>query len=127
RPSGHIPRGDAMGSEHFGARLRELREAAGLTQQELASRAGVQWETISRWERGAREPSWSNVLALAGVLGVDCTTFNVPAGEPRPPPEPQPRGRPRKPDAEAPGQAESPRGKAAGGGKAAPKKGRKKT
>ncbi len=114
-----------MGGENFGARLRELREAAGLTQQELASKAGVQWETISRWERGAREPSWSNVLALAGVLGVDCTAFNMPAGE-NTPPEPQPRGRPRKTDAEAPGPAEAAaRGKAAGG-RAAPKKGRGK-
>ncbi|MBD2256998.1 helix-turn-helix transcriptional regulator [Pseudanabaena sp. FACHB-2040] len=32
--------------------LKRLREAAGLSQQELASRIGVGVTTISRWERG---------------------------------------------------------------------------
>ncbi len=91
-----------MGGEHFGPRLRELREAAGLTQQELAARVGVQWETISRWERGTREPSWSNVLAMASALGVDCRAFDTPATEAPLSPEPQQRGRPRKAEAREP-------------------------
>ena len=59
----------------FGARLRELREQAGLTQQQLADKCGVKWEAVSRWERGTREPGWSNVVALAEALGVECTAF----------------------------------------------------
>jgi transcriptional regulator with XRE-family HTH domain len=77
----------------FGRRLRELREAAGLTQQALAERVGVKWETISRWERGDREPNWSNILGLAQALGVDCTAFTQPPATEQPEPK---RGRPRK-------------------------------
>ena len=33
--------------------LKKLREEAGLSQQELATRIGVAVATISRWERGA--------------------------------------------------------------------------
>jgi transcriptional regulator with XRE-family HTH domain len=83
-----------MNADRFGVRLRELREAAGMTQQQLAERVGVRWEAVSRWERGVREPLWSNVLALAEALGVDCTAFQQPAtgAPPR-----ERRGRPRKP------------------------------
>jgi transcriptional regulator with XRE-family HTH domain len=93
----------------FAGRLRELREAAGWTQEQLAERVGVKREAIARWEAGKREPGWSNVLTLAEALGVDCTAFTqapaerVPAGpgrprkEPAAPPAPKrPRGRPRK-------------------------------
>jgi transcriptional regulator with XRE-family HTH domain len=62
----------------FGGRLRELREAAELTQQELADKVGVKREAIARWEGGKREPSWGYVLALASALGVECTAFATP-------------------------------------------------
>ena len=39
----------------FGARLRRLREAAGLTQEELASRVGLSSDAVSRLERGQRK------------------------------------------------------------------------
>lgn len=35
---------------------RELREAAGLTQRDVALVIGVDEATVSRWETGAREP-----------------------------------------------------------------------
>jgi transcriptional regulator with XRE-family HTH domain len=49
-------------------------------------------EAIARWEAGKREPGWSNVLALAEALGVDCTAFTQAPAE-RPTAKP---GRPRK-------------------------------
>jgi transcriptional regulator with XRE-family HTH domain len=77
-----------------GARLRELRVAAGLSQTELAERVGVQRGAVARWESDEREPNWSNVVALAKALGVDCRAFteepSTEATEPRKP------GRPRK-------------------------------
>jgi transcriptional regulator with XRE-family HTH domain len=82
----------------FAGRLRELREAAGLTQGELAERVGVIREAVARWEAGRREPGWSNVLALAEALGVDCTAFTQAPAER----EPARPGRPRKEPAEAP-------------------------
>jgi transcriptional regulator with XRE-family HTH domain len=81
-----------MSAAWFAGRLRELRTEAGLTQEQLAERAGVKRDAVARWERGKREPSWSNVIALADALRVSCEAFRQ---EPAPAPEPQ-RGRPRK-------------------------------
>jgi transcriptional regulator with XRE-family HTH domain len=64
-----------MPRHHFAARLRELREARGWTQQDLAGRAGVSAISVTRYESGGRVPDFDAVLALAGALGVDCTAF----------------------------------------------------
>jgi transcriptional regulator with XRE-family HTH domain len=64
-------------NDHFAARLRELRTAAELTQQELADRAGMHRQSLTKLERAEREPSWGTVQALARALGVDCTAFQV--------------------------------------------------
>lgn len=45
-----------MTSTVNGAQIREARERAGLTQQELATRLGVTLRTIGNWERGATVP-----------------------------------------------------------------------
>jgi predicted ATPase/DNA-binding XRE family transcriptional regulator len=53
----------------FGARLRTLREAAGLTQEELASRAGLSPNAVGTLERGQRRrPYPHTVRALADAL-----------------------------------------------------------
>jgi predicted ATPase/DNA-binding XRE family transcriptional regulator len=53
----------------FGARLRRLREAASLTQEELAQRAGLTAKGISDLERGARNrPYPHTVRSLADAL-----------------------------------------------------------
>ncbi|MDP8949458.1 MAG: helix-turn-helix domain-containing protein [Actinomycetota bacterium] len=53
----------------FGARLRRLREAAGLTQEELALRAGVSPDAVGALERGQRRrPYPHTVRALAEAL-----------------------------------------------------------
>src|SRR3712207_160650 len=53
----------------FGARLRRLREVAGLTQEELASRAGLSADAVSALERGQRKrPYPHTVKALADAL-----------------------------------------------------------
>jgi predicted ATPase/DNA-binding XRE family transcriptional regulator len=55
----------------FGARLRWLRETAGLTQEELASRAGLTRKAISMLERGERKrPYPHTVRSLANALGL---------------------------------------------------------
>lgn len=58
-----------------GQRLRALREAAGLTQLELAARSGLIHEAISRWETGRKTPNAASVRQLAGVLGVEPARF----------------------------------------------------
>lgn len=55
----------------FGERLRRLREAAGLTQEELAGRAGLTSNAISDLERGRRRrPYPHTVRSLADALGL---------------------------------------------------------
>lgn len=59
------------GEVPFGARLRQLREAAGLTQAELAERADLSPNAISALERGERtRPYPHTVRALAAALGL---------------------------------------------------------
>ncbi|CAA9389496.1 MAG: hypothetical protein AVDCRST_MAG03-495 [uncultured Rubrobacteraceae bacterium] len=56
----------------FGERLRALREAAGFTQEELASRAGLTAKAVSALERGERKrPYPHTVRSLADALGLD--------------------------------------------------------
>ena len=59
----------------FASRLKELRESASLTQDELATRAGLYKFSVAKLEQGVREPVWSTVLALAKALGVNCLAF----------------------------------------------------
>ena len=56
--------------DDFGSQLRALREAAGLTQEELAERAGVTSYAVSALERGRRQrPYPHTVRSLADALG----------------------------------------------------------
>src|SRR5947209_183999 len=59
----------------FDRRLKELREAAGLTQDQLAERAGLYKFSVAKLEQGIREPTWTTVLTLAKVLGVSVSAF----------------------------------------------------
>ena len=54
----------------LGQRLRQLREARGLTQEELAEQAGMHRAVPGHYERGDREPGISQVWRLADALGV---------------------------------------------------------
>lgn len=109
----------------FSGRLRELREAAGLSRKELADKAGMRSEAgVRNLEQGIRSPTWETVLALAKALGIDCTAFTEAPAER----EPAGPGRPRKDTGPAVGAepAEAPppaKGKASGGGA---KKGKRK-
>lgn len=54
----------------FGARVRELRLARGLSQEQLAERAGLHRTYISSLERGQRNVGLDNILDLAAALEV---------------------------------------------------------
>lgn len=55
----------------FGLRIRALRTAAGLTQEDLAARCGLFRTYLSRIETGAANPTLSMIHALAQSLGVE--------------------------------------------------------
>lgn len=50
--------------------LRQLRKAAGITQDALAARLGVNRATISKYETGQIEPTLSQLKVISDVLGV---------------------------------------------------------
>lgn len=52
-------------------RIKELREAAGLTQKQLAAAMGVMQSAISSWEKETYLPNVRQLPLLASVLG--CT------------------------------------------------------
>ena len=63
--------GNETGNIAFGPRLRRFREAAGLTQEELASRANLSVKAISSLERGVRRRPYPHTLrSLAEALGL---------------------------------------------------------
>lgn len=54
----------------FGTRLRELRRDSGIGQVELSNKIGVSKGIISLWENDLREPTMSNLVALANHFDV---------------------------------------------------------
>ena len=51
--------------------LRDARRRAGLTQQQLAARAGVTQSVISAYESGHRQPALTTLAALIAASGFD--------------------------------------------------------
>jgi len=60
---------------HLGARLRERRIALGLSQQELAGKAGISHRQAHGYEAGAERIGAGRLFALARALGVEVGYF----------------------------------------------------
>jgi transcriptional regulator with XRE-family HTH domain len=72
-------------------RLKALRNAARMSQQELATRAGLSMSMVAQLEQGTKtDPRVSTLVALAKALGVDLNTL---AGFDEPPLAPPKRGK----------------------------------
>lgn len=52
----------------MGAKIRQYRERAGLTQKELAAAVGVDPSAVSYWENGQTAPTMNNLVKVASVL-----------------------------------------------------------
>lgn len=63
------PRSDAL--QALGARVRERRQALGLSQEALGDVSGLHWTFVGQVERGQRNISLHNLLRLAQALEVD--------------------------------------------------------
>lgn len=59
----------------FGQRLRELRQASGLSQESLANLAGLDRTYISGCERGRRNASIEALHKLSQALGVPASAL----------------------------------------------------
>lgn len=65
-----MPTGDDI-KARFGHRLRELRQARGISQEELAFRAGLHRTYVSSAERGQRNVSLVNLEKLSEALEIE--------------------------------------------------------
>ena len=54
----------------FGRAIRELRLERGISQEELAHRAGIDRSYMGGVERGERNASLKNILRVAGALEI---------------------------------------------------------
>lgn len=61
--------------EVFGTNVRHRRRSLGWTQEHLAERVGVTYETIGKIERGAAAPSFDTASKIASELEVDPTAL----------------------------------------------------
>ena len=50
--------------------IKHLREAAGMTQAELAARMQLTTPSITKWELGRANPTYDNLIQLAEIFGV---------------------------------------------------------
>lgn len=61
----------------FCQHLRAVREKSGLTQRELARRAGLTETRVSDFERGIREPTSEQVESMAGALELSASDLTA--------------------------------------------------
>ncbi len=61
-----------------GKRLRQIRRAKDLTQEQLAAAVGVSVKFIGNIERGTSAPSFETIEKIAEVLEVDASEFFPP-------------------------------------------------
>lgn len=60
---------------NFGKYIVELRKAAGMTQEELANKLGVNYRTVASWEKDRTEPNVMMVEMMAAIFG--CTKTRI--------------------------------------------------
>src|SRR5271170_1296158 len=58
-----------------GARIRQRRLLLGMNQETLASRLGLTFQQVQKYESGANRVSASRLLAIAEILGVPIEDF----------------------------------------------------
>lgn len=64
---------------NLGEKIRELRRRADMTQEELASRLGVTYQSVSRWECDVTYPDTELLPEIAGIFSVSMDElFDIP-------------------------------------------------
>ena len=69
KPDAHAGYENARLAYELGRRIRELREAQGLSQRQLADRMGTTQSVIARLEAGGSKPSMTTLERIAAALG----------------------------------------------------------
>ncbi|MFT4216865.1 MAG: helix-turn-helix domain-containing protein [Micropruina sp.] len=66
-------------AQDLGARLRLRRESMGLTQGDVAARAGVTRQLVSRIEHGHPRAEWGGVIAVVRALDAAVLLVDAPS------------------------------------------------
>jgi transcriptional regulator with XRE-family HTH domain len=61
--------------------LRVVRAKTGLTQRQLAAKAGVPYSTIAKIESGARQPTHPTIAKILAAVDLSLSTHVVPYGD----------------------------------------------
>lgn len=70
--SGHeTPTGLKKWADHAGAKIKEIRLAKGMRQEELAEKSGLTQSHISRLERGEHSPNHLTLTKIAKALEIE--------------------------------------------------------
>jgi transcriptional regulator with XRE-family HTH domain len=77
-----VGRSSASPQLPFGAALRRVRLAAGLSQEKLGLEAGVQRNFISLIETGQNQPTLATIVKLARALGLKASELVAEAERP---------------------------------------------
>jgi transcriptional regulator with XRE-family HTH domain len=57
--------------KEIGKRLKLIREAKGLNQNDLGLSLGIQYQHVSKYERGESVPTWENLIKLIDQYNVN--------------------------------------------------------
>jgi|SRR6185295_3478328 len=66
-----------VGQPTFAAKLRLIRVQKGLTQAELASKAGMHLQTVTQYEIGRKQPTTNARQKLANALNIKVEELNT--------------------------------------------------
>ncbi|MBR0341057.1 MAG: helix-turn-helix transcriptional regulator [Oscillospiraceae bacterium] len=58
--------------DSFGNRLRQFREANGLSLRDVAQKTGIPFQTLSRYENGTHSPKVDIVTKISDLYNIDC-------------------------------------------------------
>ncbi len=70
-----------MDAKKTGQFIREQRKKLGYSQQQLSELLYVEYQTISKWERGLGMPDYSNIEKLKEIFGCDLSDILEPKGD----------------------------------------------
>ena len=57
--------------KQIGKRLKAIRELKGLSQTELGESLGIQYQHVSKYERGGSVPTWENLIKMIELYEVN--------------------------------------------------------
>ena len=63
----------------MGTRIREMRKAAGMSQEQLAEKLNVSRQSVTKWESGQSVPELDKIVALSVIFGVTTDSLLKPS------------------------------------------------